>query len=472
MHVLLFILCLFFLASPLQAQPIWFQVSYYPPINYLPILYPVNYVDASFTNQLFQAQTYFQLDPVNDAVLNVPPACVNLFPNPIPTDQAGHCFSWCTQYVIPNSLAAQNITQLFCQTIDSDFTRTYQQLSASHPSQPEFMYMNCSSLDVGWQNAKPPTYDPYSLDQASSSALLTFTSPVCMSSETCFHSQGLPKSPWDGPSLALEQTGTTFYCCRTSQQTDTTGSGSTFYSASYDYTCVAVLYDTLIPTAPRAQVTCSRHIQVDSNPINSSPPGSDHLLLQWSQTEFNCIVECVHPYYTASINFQNYDPQPTTIGCSPDDFVDLCTLNVNAATGTLCTNAGEQLQGLYHYTQTQTYLAGFGPSGLFYQLSAGVPAPTLPIQYLFYSLTWTPCVVGQLGCTAYCHCFNGCPDHSQCNQHGELWESPSLGIKTTCQCDPGWAGDTCLYQDGNQLCGCSARTSVSLDHSYRVPRLV
>lgn len=454
-------LCFSYWIHIFQCQLTPFQVSRYPSLNFLPEEYIVNLVDPSYTNQIFAKIAYFQTDPVNDAVLNVPSPCFQLPVNPIPTDLLGHCFSECTQYPIAGPCNSCVYQQLFCQTYANAFQGTFQQLVASHIAQPEYIYFNCTTLDPNW-HYQVSTYDQYTLDSLGSTASLDFTyQPVCIASEMCFHSKGLPKSPWDGPNLQIQQSDKLFYCCRTATTSPTT------YNVNYAYTCVTTLYDPAIPTAPRAEVTCSRTVTVNSNPPGVAAANA-RPILQWDQTQFNCIVQCVYPYFTDSVSLQDYDPQPTQIGCSPDDFQDLCTLNLQTFSGTVCSNAGENIESLFHYSITELTSIGFDATGLYYTLYPGIITPNIPLKSLFLSLTWTPCTNGQIGCTAYCHCWNGCPAHPQCNGHGTLWESPSLGIPDVCMCDPGWFGNTCTCQDGNQLCGCGARTSKCLDDLYFV----
>ena len=450
----------------------WFRISpshLYPSLAQLPLVYPLNNIDPSTTNNQYQGITYVPLDPINAGATSASRLCSDIQGNPVPTDALGHCFPICTQYSIASGLSlGLNYTQIFCLAAAQTYISTFQQYSQQlNQVQPEYMVLNCTD-DLLLNNALwyslYPTYDPYYVQSISGTGVSKIYAggvhaPTCLASNTCFHSQGLPRSPFDGPNKPLQQTGTRFYCCRTGKQTAQ-------YAVMYDYTCVATQFPASSPTTPSGQATYTRQVQV----LGTLPPGQSLLSLSWSQTEFSLQGQCVGPWFTDHASLQQYDPQPTSIGCAASDLQDLCTLNVQDGAAGICTN-NEQVKTLYHYTTGELETMGFDARGKYDILLPGVPDPSVDLTHLFEARTWDNCQNGQLGCTVYCHCwtggkFGGCPKHPACNSHGTLRESPSLGVRMRCKCDPGFYGNKCQFRVGTQLCGNSARTSTDADAMF------
>ena len=438
----------------------YYSTTYYPPLNGLPIWYPLDLIDSSYTPGLFQQQQYVEIDPVNAATpQGTSPVCTqNKIPAQFTLDSQGHCFAACTDTVINDPsqpTAYRNIRQIFCQSLAENYPASYSDVLQSRISQPQFYMINCTSstLPANWQYNNPPNYDAYALSKADSSSIPALSStPVCFGSEMCFQSIGLPKTVFDGPSPSIIQSTQPFYCCRTA-----TG-GTSIYNVTYNYNCVASIYDTVLTTQVAKQVSCTRQITVTNNPSNTNP---EFPILMWDTNSYSCSIQCVYPYVTSHVGVQDYEPQPYSQGCSPGDYSNLCTLNLVTNQNDICSNPGEQLVGLIHYQLSQ-----INSTGTFDILPAGPIAPSTNLEELFLARTWKTCSPGDLNCVPYCHCWNGCPNHPQCSSSGTNWESPNLGVTSTCMCNPGMYGNNCEHQEPYLLCNTSPRINVQANSDY------
>jgi hypothetical protein len=458
--IILILIFLSFLNSQ-APHSAFYGTSFYPPINHLPIIYPAQFIDPSFRGGIQTSTSYFFLDPVASVSIvgTVPAPCASLNQQ-FALDINGHCFTQCTETIY----AADNVKQLFCQSLATLHPYNYEDLltTNSRTSQPQFYIINCTNSGTGslpafWQQSYPPIYDAFSLRQASITILATDidTSPTCTTSEMCFQSIGLPKMVFDGPAQSVERPQQPFYCCRTAS------SGSDIYSVNYDYTCVGTMFDPLMPTQITSQISCTRTIAVSQvghgtlNPIYWDQGANTQPKLQWQATGYQCSSKCVHPYVTAHRDLQNYDPQPTSFGCSPNSLVNLCTVNTQKFAGDICAES-EVLQGLRHFKLSD--VSG-NPQGVFSTLHAGPLTSDVNLDILFKARSWRPCAIGETDCIPYCHCWNGCPSHSRCSRQGTYYESDVLGVTSTCMCDPGFFGDICQCKEANQLCNHGTRVN-------------
>lgn len=471
MNVLVFFFC-FCVAYSTSIHRIgaqeWFNLGLYgkPEIGGLPRLYPERLVDASINSNPNEATIYTFIDPVNTGSTNPSTACAHIPPNPITSDARGHCYPACTQYLVPNqNVVGLDVTQIFCLSLAHQYTTTLSLLLQSAPVEPEYTYMNCTNnllLRNPFWYTYAPVYDYwYSQSQSGTGASSVYppgliNTPSCFYEETWFHSQGLPRSPFDSPNIPISEVQYLFYCQQTStRQADLT--------VAYTYNCSTV---STINSVPNAKYFCYREIVV----VGTKLPGSGKVVLEWSSTDFVCDIPCVGPFYTAHAYAQQYDPQPTAFGCSPSDASSLCHAKYGDENALLCQN-GETLQSLVHYRQSDLVALGFDTRGKFDPLGPGAPNPDIDLNYLFEARLWDKCTPGTFGCTPYCHNwtpgkFGGTPKHPQCNGHGTLRESRHVGLYMRCNCEPGYFGNKCQFQRGNQWCGNGMYTSPESDSFY------
>lgn len=451
----------------------WFATYYYPPINHIPIFYPLQFIDSSYDPGLYGTTTFVQLDPVNTANTGyMSQICIqNNIPSQFLLDNEGHCFAACTEITLtdPTRGPLSPMVQLYCTTLADNYIRTYSELLTSKIQQPQYMTMNCSgsgsqALSLNWYNS-PITYDMYTLIKEGVHNPVPTVGPFCFESKTCFQSIGLPKTVFDGPAPSIVESNQKFYCCKTAN-----ADFNNVYSVMYTYTCTATLYDPIQITQVSKLITCTRSMNVSASGYVA---GTFDLQLQAIATDYTCSIQCVYPYFTAHNSFQNYNPQPTSNGCAPSDATDLCTINVLTYTGTIC-NPSEQLTAMYPLTVAQAQQMGGDSSGLVATLSSGPIPSSLDISALFKARTWIPCQIGQVGCVPYCNCLHGCPNHQQCNNHGTLWESDNLGTTQVCMCNPGYVGTFCQNSLGSaskspQTCNNGQKTCLAIDNEYFIP---
>ena len=273
----------------------------YPPINSMPLIYPLQLIDASYTPGPFQSTTFVSIDPINEATSTSSQNNCILYSIPsefFNTDLNGHCFPTCTI----DSVTDSTTSRLFCVGV-AGLYRTYASLQQARTTQPEFFAMNCStsasapfgSFPNGWPNVNP-TYDSYTQIKYATSALPTYPPPNCYESEMCFKTIGLPKTVLDGPAPAFIQPNQPFYCCRTA-----TAIPGIPTAVSYQYTCVASINDPLASTQVMKQITCKRSMNITSPSadLNGNP-----ILQQSANSAFVCSIQCVYPYVTAHQQLQ------------------------------------------------------------------------------------------------------------------------------------------------------------------------
>jgi hypothetical protein len=462
-----------------------FSTAYYPPINKLHVKYPVEYINSAQSQTSYGATlTYMQLDPVNTAtsVTAMSNVCRSIPPTPFPFNTNGHCFATCSQssidYTDDPFVAAQRapfrrqIEQITCQKIlssSNDLQQTLlQRIQSTQSTFPEFYTINCTTgrLQSDWYKYSVPPFDAFSLRESLGAQGMPDPNtlnnvPNCFESASCYKTTGLPKMAYDGASSPIEMNQQSFYCC-----TNTTA-GTEDYSVLSNTTCVSTLTASDAPTKNRALLVCKRSIQIHQD---GTDPITGLVKLKWTTNPFKCDVQCTWPYVTAHRGLSHYSPQPTHNQCSTPTFNSLCTWDASANAASIC-QANEQLIGIHMYKASDmalvntTFLQG-SVNGVFARLNKGPLSLSTKQSDLFLRKTWRYCNVGETGCVPYCHCFNGCKQSLQCNQHGTLWESPQYGVKPVCMCEDGYSGNTCEIHDGNQLCNTAARTSRELDALY------
>lgn len=457
-YIIYYFSCWFLLQFSFVSAQSYFATSYYPPIGKLPVIYPAEFIDQSFSPGLFGTRQYFQLDPVHIGVTGIPQVCLQNtgIKQQFKLDNQGHCFAVCTEVIVLDE-DENEIKQIFCQSNAVNYPKTYNELRSSRLSRPQFYTINCThndlsnhpNLPTNWYQTTVLDYDKYTLEKAlSTENPILDNIPNCFQSEMCFISKGLPKTVFDGPIPDIDSPNQEFYCCRTAKN------GNSIYNVTYDYNCVASIYDTIITTQVAKQISCTRHVEIVAVDILENNNGNSQL--EWESTSFSCSIQCVYPYVTNHRGLQNYEPQPKSIGCIHSDVELLCTLNVLTQASNICPN-GEKLTGAYHYKLSEV---DGNITGTYTTLKQGALTPDIRINSLFESRTWRECNVGELGCIPDCNCYDGCANHPQCNKQGTLWESPTLNVYSTCVCNSGFSGSRCEYKDNIQLCGSGQRINV------------
>ena len=471
--MLLLLALLFAVVAVVGSQPVVFQPDFLPTVDFLPSLYSALLIDPDFVSllpsTLTTAALYPPLEPIMDAVTSVPTDCAantDLSLTSIPTDALGHCFSDCVQYNTTYPLTFQPITEVFCLAANTFFLTPNQSsllASAALSSiQPTYFAIQCPILAYNWYTTLP-LWDGYTADSVSLAVTLLLP-PVCISSTTCFFSQGFPRTTLDGLQAPLQDTDTLYHCCKVSLQMSNNA-----YDVQHTYTCNATLMDTsLVIPAPRGQVSCQRTVRWSGS---STSPIPRPILTQTGDVGFTCTTVCIHPYYTPHRDLWGYDPQPTHQNCPFSGTQFLCNFNFEASGSSLQCPNGESVAAVYHYTQAQVLALGF---------NGGVVTPLPLLHTSSYDITtlgerrtWIPCVTGQLQCTLYCNCWNnGCPNHPACNGQGTFHEPRHQGAGVQrCSCNEGYESTSlCLNKDTNQLCNHGARISPLIASNYFVPR--
>ena len=436
-----------------QATP-WYFVTYLPPIDQTPVtrLVPQN----TTSGNLFQQPVYTQTDPVNNAVTSIPSACTGLVASDVPSDNQGYCYSACTQYTV--SILDTPVVELFCLSTIPVNTGLTAELYVNATTNPQYMVMQCPTLTSGWQNTLP-LYDGYSADQLGLAPTNNIDEPSCMQSTVCWTSVGFPRSTWDGPDAPILYTDLTFYCCRV-----TTSNLATPYDVSYTYTCTTTIYnDPSTQLHPKSLASCSRTVTLHGPGTAQTRP-----VITSTSTAVTCSATCIWPFFTFNRDTALYDPQPVHAGCAPTDFAFLCTFNfLTDDTSVLCTGGASPV-GVYHYRQSQVMAMGFTSEGVTSHLPAGSLPSSFDLSAFGEVRTWKDCAVGQMGCTVYCNCWNGCPAHPKCNGNGILQESRNLQADAlSCECDDGYESlSYCALRDSNQLCNHGARSSKAMTNLY------
>ena len=472
MKFVFFIMCLLwvvmgrqFSAQTISLDP--FKIAYNLPINFMPVCEPQQLIDRSFLNSLFSTQVCVQIDPVHDAVQNVPQPCTNspiLSLTTIPSDNNGHCISMCRQYLTPYVLQPSlQVVEIFCLEEILDNIVTYSDFISTTTTLPTYMRTQClPGFNTSWHLDPYPLFDFYSLQSHGQEDHGTVGIPNCLHSDLCWKSVGFPRTTLDTADIDILFPNNNYYCCRKADSQI-----SPLGSVLYTFTCVTQLYtDSTNPNAVTMNATCTR-IVLATTVINGD--GSS-VVTQTIVQPFTCNYTCNEPYYTAHQSLENYTPQPTSNGCSPGDYVGLCTLNMQSERSIeVCAQGtNEAINTLQPFMLSQLIAMGGSAAGIVTVLPQGTPNANLDFTLAGIARTWAPCQSGQVGCTPYCNCWNSCPAHTECSSHGDLYEPKSLLGSMGCQCDSGYTGDVCNLIIGNQLCNHGGRTSVEIDSMYYV----
>jgi hypothetical protein len=463
--IIIFLLLLHFQCT----ECVWqdsYSVTYYPPILNFPLIYDLTKI-IPISVQGFQVTPYVYLDPVDttNALVRISNAA---YQTPFPLTGSGIKFAKCRHYNVSATnvnLPRLNYLEIFCTNNQKSTIQTYEDMQySSNIHQPEYVAINCTELPNNWYS-QAPSFDP--TFQSVFQIPFTGTAPQCFTSKTCYHTFGLPKMPFDGPTVNFQLPQQQFYCCRTITEGAPTGI-STSKTSIWNITCITQFYNQKDPAKITKYVTATRSVQVNYTMVSSEQ------VVSWSKdSAYNIQVECVWPYITPHYQVGKRNPMPTSIGCAISDIESLCTLDATFYKKDLCPGNGVEMIGMRHYSVDEVNMLKLGDQyGIVTKLDGDLTLPASSLlTYTLFERSWDLCNEGKIGCIVYCHCWNGCPNNEKCSFHGTLYETPRLGQRESCMCNPGYSGDICEFNDPDRLCNVGQRSSKEITSSYYVGNL-